>query len=142
MHRNQGGVDDPRCGVGAVLRSKRCALYRYQVADDPIGPDWLVANRTASARVVRLVRRWTSTSSTRTASGRPTGARAVRAGLAAAAVRPGRRCGPGWQKVRSTEPGDGIGGGSGSMSVGGVFMKPWHPRPPISPPRSAVIWVW
>jgi hypothetical protein len=37
--------------VGAVLRSKRCALYRYQVADDPIGPDWLVANRTASAQM-------------------------------------------------------------------------------------------
>jgi predicted NAD/FAD-binding protein len=35
--------------------------------------DWLVPNNAASARVVRLVRRWMRTSSTLTVSGRPHG---------------------------------------------------------------------
>jgi hypothetical protein len=35
--------------------------------------DWLVVNSAASARVVRLVRKWISTSSTRAASGRAQG---------------------------------------------------------------------
>jgi hypothetical protein len=35
--------------------------------------DWLVANKSASARVVRLVGKWVSTSSSRTGSGSPQG---------------------------------------------------------------------
>ena|ERR1700677_127543 len=73
VHRDQGGVDDPRvcAAVGSGRSTAASTGIRWSMIRSRV--DWLVASKAASARVVRLVGKWVSTNSSRTGSGSPQG---------------------------------------------------------------------
>jgi len=57
VHRDQGGVDDPRVVAGVGGGSQCVGQHRHQVMDDPVHRRLAGGERAASPRVVRFVRR-------------------------------------------------------------------------------------